>query len=90
MRSSVDPHKTSMTVKYALIGIIPYVMQASDMVCEFGYTCMNFSDSFLNQMVDAITLSIFGGLTVISATGAIYGLMRKVVNTWNGTNKALQ
>lgn len=89
LKSSADSQKTSATVKYALLGLIPLLMQATDIVCRYGYECVALDASLLEQIVDTVALFIFLSLSALSALGILFGLFRKVYLTAIGENEAV-
>lgn len=90
IKSSADPKATSMTVRFALLGAIPYLMQALGLVCQFGYTCIDVDPTLLEAIVDGIANLIYSLLAMISIAGATYGLARKLYRTIKGENLALK
>jgi hypothetical protein len=90
VRSSADPQAISSTIKYALLGAIPFLMQALDIVCQFGYQCVAFDPSLLEVFFDAIASGIFYLLTLVSVAGTTWAAGRKIYRTATGQNKALQ
>lgn len=88
-KSSADPSQTSLTVKFALLGIIPYAMQALSLVCEFGSQCYSIDPTLLETIASAIAEAVFYFLTLVSIGGALYGLGRKLYRTFRGENLAL-
>lgn len=89
LKSSADPTKTSATIKFALLGIIPFIMQAWGIVCEFGYECTLVDTTLLEAVFNLISQTVFFSLSLISIIGTIWALFRKVSRTVGGTNKAL-
>jgi hypothetical protein len=90
VRSSADPRAVSLTVKMTLLGLIPYLMQATDLVCQYGHSCMLIDASLLETFVETITASVFYTLTLISTLGVIYGLGRKIWRTVIGETETLK
>jgi len=88
LRSSANPNATSASIKFALIGVIPYLMQAFDLACDFGYQCYNVDPTLLNTMVEALANGAFYLLSLISIVGTIWGLTRKLYLTMIGENQA--
>lgn len=89
MRSSADPQQTSATIKFALLGIIPYLMQALDMACSFGSQCYDLDPSLFETIVDALANGIFYLLSLISVIGTLWAAGRKLYRTVTGQNRAL-
>jgi len=90
IKSSADPRATSLTVKAALLGLIPFIMQALDIACDFGSQCYSLQPTLLETIVTAITDGTFYLLSLISIVGVIYGLVRKVYRTIMGENEVLK
>lgn len=90
IKSSADPKATSATVKFALLGLIPYAMQAADLVCQFGYQCVDIDPTLLETTVDALASGTFYLLSLISVIGVLWGLGRKLYRTVTGQNRAIQ
>lgn len=88
--SSADPRKASLTVRALTLGLIPYAMQATGIVCELGYTCVDLTPTLADQIVAWITSSVFYVTLAISTVGAAFGLYRKLDLTIKGQNKAIQ
>jgi hypothetical protein len=89
VRSSADPRKTSLFVKSSLLGMVPLFMYATGIVCQLGYTCVDLTDNQLERLIDGIQELVFITLSIISFVGAAFGLIRKIVLTLAGENKAL-
>jgi len=89
LKSSADPKRTSLTIKMALLGIIPYAMQAFGWVCEIGQTCLDIDQNLLERLVSGISETVFLLLSLVSVIGIVYGLFRKILTTMEGDNKAL-
>lgn len=89
-KSSNDPRATSATIKFALVGIIPYLMQATDIVCQFGYQCVTLNPSLVELFFDSVSETIFYSLTLVAVLGSAYGFLRKIIRTAMGVNKAIQ
>ena len=87
--SSADPRRTSLTVKAALLGLIPYTMQALDIVCQWGHTCTTIDQSLLAAIVETIANGVFYVLSLAAAFGVLVGLVRKADLTIKGQNRAL-
>lgn len=87
--SSADPQKTSASLKFALLGAIPYIMHATGMVCELGYTCTTIDPNILEQIATVTADLIFSLLTLISLVGTAFGLVRKLYRTATGQNRAI-
>lgn len=89
VKSSADPRATSISIKFALLAVIPYLMQALELVCQFGYQCYNVDPPLLETIVDALSNGIFYSLGLISFFGTIGGLLRKVKRSIQGNNLSL-
>jgi len=89
-KSSADPKATSASIKFALLAVIPYIMQALSIACDFGQQCYDVDPSLLETGFDAIANGIFYSLSLVSVVGTIHGLVRKFIRTATGNNLALQ
>jgi len=90
LKSSADPKATSATVKFALLGAIPYLMQALDLVCQFGQQCYSLDPSLLETIVDALANGVFYTLSLVAVAGTIWGAGRKLYRTITGKNLAIK
>lgn len=82
--SSADPNDLALTVKGALIAIIPEVLIAANL---FHF---NVTNADLAALANAIFIAIQAGLTLIGATLAIVGLIRKMYLTVTGRNQFVE
>lgn len=82
--SSADANKTSLTVKGFLVGIIPAAM------ILLHIANINVGQEQLTGFIDAFSVVIQDALTLISAVMFLWGLIRKLSRTVDGTNAALQ
>ena len=89
LKSSADPKAVSLSVKFALVGIIPYLMQAVNLVCEVGFQCYDLDTNLLMIAIDAIMNGVFYSLSLVSIIGTLYGLARKAYRTVTGNNLTL-
>lgn len=89
IKSSADPKKTSLTVKAALLAIVPFIMQAVGLVCAFGLTCTNFDASLLENFFTLIAELVYHTLMIGSVAGVLWGAMRKLWKTVRRTNPVL-
>lgn len=89
-KSSADATRTSATVKFALLGIIPYIMHATDIVCRLGYECVSLDTSLLEAVATGVAEAVFLGLSLLSVIGTVVGLFRKIYLTVVGENQTLQ
>lgn len=89
-KSSTDPKATSATVKFGLLGTIPYIMQALGLVCQFGYQCVDVDPSLLETIVDAVANGVFYTLALVSVFGSLWGAGRKLYRTFTGQNLAIK
>lgn len=88
--SSADPRKASLTVRAFTLGLIPYAMQATGLVCQLGYTCIDITPTLADQIVNWATNGVFYVTLIISLVGTTFGLFRKFDLTIKGQNKAIQ
>ena len=97
VRSSADPRRTSLTFKSAALGSLTIIsgnlIQALDVVCQFGYRCYYFDPSLvdhLRMMIDQIAEGIYYALLLVAIVGSLIGATRKLYRTIVGTNLTLQ
>lgn len=88
-RSSADPTKASMTVKYALLGIVPYIIQITTAACGFGLVCLGVDADGFNAIVDVIADIVFWSFSIISGIGTLIGFVRKVYRSITGRNEVM-
>lgn len=85
--SSENPDKASLTVKYALLAIVPMVIKVAAVACGVGIACLSFiNQQWLETLIASIVAIVFFGTSLIAAIGTAYGLVRKVGNTITGSN----
>lgn len=96
VKSSADPKATSLFVRGVMLGTITTVtaqlIQALDIVCQFGYKCYYFDPSLIDTLrmtADTVTEVIYYGLMTIAGIMTFYGYVRKMVRTFTGTNPVL-
>lgn len=89
VKSSADPKATSLSIKFALLGAIPYAMQALDLVCQFGHQCYDIDPSLFTTIIDALASGVFYTLSLVSVIGTLWGLGRKLYRTFTGRNEAI-
>ena len=87
--SSSNPEKVSGTVKYALLGVVPVVIQALGLACGFQILCVDVAPSALEAVALAVANFVYFGLSAIAAIGFVLSFGRKVYRTAAGTNKAM-
>lgn len=87
--SSDDASRWSLTVKASLLGAIPFVMQGIGITCGLNLVCPTVSSDLLTEVALSLSNLVYLGLSVVAAIGAFYGLVRKVMNTMNGTHAGL-
>lgn len=90
LHSSADPRKMSLTVKMALLSVVPWVMQTLGFACALGTVCVAFDQSMLEVVAADIAQVVYYVLTAVSMLGFAYGAVRKIWRTLTGQNKALQ
>lgn len=88
--SSADPRNVSLTVKMALLAIVPWLMQAIGLACAFDTICIELDQSAIEAVAADVAQVVYAGLTIVSSVGLIYGLVRKVWLTLAGENRALE
>lgn len=87
--SSDDASRWSLTVKASLLGAIPFVMQGIGITCGLNLVCPNVSSDVLTEVALSLSNLVYLGLSLVAGIGAFYGLVRKVMNTLNGTHAGL-
>lgn len=90
VKSSADPTKTSASIKFALLGVVPYIIHLLTLACGFGLVCLGVDTEWLNQFVEVLSQLVFWILSIISAIGFLYGSTRKVYLTAKGQNPVLK
>lgn len=90
VKSSADPKAVSASVKYALVGIVPMIMQALNLVCGLGVQCYDLDSNLFMVGIDAIANGVFYGLSFVAVIGTFYGVARKLYRTVTGNNLALR
>lgn len=86
--SSEDASKWSLTVKMALLGLVPYAMQAFGITCGLNLVCPQIDANELTLIATSLSNIVYLTLSLIAAIGTAFGLVRKVTNTFEGTNAA--
>ena len=86
--SSVDPDKTSLSVKSFGLGLIPIAIKLISVACLIGY-CLAVQSAELEQLVNSVSNIVFWSLSVVASIGFIVGFGRKVFTTVAGTNAVL-
>lgn len=86
--SSADATKISLTVKMALLGVIPFVMQAIGITCGLHALCPAVSADQLSEIALSLSNTVFLALTLIASIGTAVGLIRKVILSLQGQNAA--
>ena len=89
IKSSANPKATSATVLFALVGIIPYIMQAIGLACQFGSQCYDLDPNILELIATSIADGVYYSLYLVSILGTLWGLCRKLYRTFAGTNLVL-
>jgi hypothetical protein len=88
--SSADADKVSLSVKMALLGLIPYAMQAIGIVCGLDVYCVDVDQGTLTELAEGVGNLVFYALSVVSALGTVYGVLRKLWRSVTGTHRAFQ
>jgi hypothetical protein len=71
--SSADPNEVSLTVKGALVAVVPTLMAVA------GFAHINLGDgSLLTSLVDGLAQVIQVALTLVATAMAVWGTVRKV------------
>ena len=87
--SSNDASKWSLMVKAMLLGAIPFVMQGIGITCGLNLVCPSVNADILTETASALANLVYLGLSLVAGIGAFYGLVRKLMNTLNGTHAGL-
>ena len=85
--SSADPKKTSLTIKMALVAVIPMITKIIPILCAMGVVCLQVNDTDLKMLFDIVGDIVYALLWLVALVGSLYGLQRKIVRTIKGTNK---
>lgn len=88
--SSKDPRKISLSVKAALVAIIPFFMHAVTVSCGFGLVCLGVDSTHLQEVAEVTSDIIFWVFSIVSAIGFVYGFIRKLWLTAKSENKVLE
>lgn len=81
--SSKNPGEVGLTTKAVLLAIIPVVSMA------LGLAHIDVGADVLTSVVDTIIGLVQGVLAVVSAIGVVWGLVRKLWATFNGTHATM-
>lgn len=87
--SSADPEKISATLKFALLGAIPVIMQAIGLACGFNVLCLDTNAGELEQVGSAVANVVYFAVSAVAAGGTVLAFLRKVVRTARGTNAGM-
>lgn len=79
LTSSADPQRTSMFVKASLFSLVPITMQALSFTCGLHLVCTDVTGDELKTVAETFANLVFFVTSAVSAFGAFYGLMRKLV-----------
>ncbi len=88
--SSKDPKEWSASFKFALLGLVPVVLHAVSVACNFGLYCIGVDAASLNELVNVLSMIVFYSLSLISAIGFLVTFSQKLIRTAEGKNKALK
>lgn len=81
-RSSSDPEKMSLTVKGALIGILPFAISLAGAVCMLSQFCVDTAQ--FEPLINAIVGWTKAALELVAYTVIIVGIVRKIyLGRWN-------
>lgn len=83
VKSSVNAQRISLTVKGILIGIIPVVMTIAHLAN------IKVESADLTTLIDAMANLIIVLGSLVSIIAMIWGVIRKIFTTFNGTNAVL-
>ena len=87
--SSADPEKVSATLKFALLGAIPVIMQAIGLACGFNVLCIDTTSGELETVFSAAANVVYLCVSAVAALGTIWAFLRKVTRTVKGTNAGM-
>lgn len=87
--SSANPSKFSLSVRMALLGVVPYILSIVTAACGFGLVCLGVEAEGLNQVVGVIENLVFWGLSIIAGVGFLIGFVRKLWLSISGENKVI-
>jgi uncharacterized membrane protein len=74
IQSSQDPTKVSLTVRGALLGLVPMFLFVSQ---HFGF--QGVDETLLVEVIELITNIVSAALAIISTVVMLWGLVRKVI-----------
>ncbi|MEQ9135768.1 MAG: hypothetical protein RLO51_11205 [Thalassobaculum sp.] len=80
----------SLTVKMALLSLVPWAMQAIGIVCALDTICIDLDETALEAIAADVGQFAYYILTLVSTVGLLYGLGRKVWLTLKGENRAME
>lgn len=86
--SSADAGKWSLTVKMALLGAVPAVMQGIGLACGFHVVCVAVNADQLTTIALSVANLVYLGLSAVASIGVLYGVIRKISLTATGNNAA--
>jgi len=72
LTSSVNPEQLGLTVKAALVAIVPVVLVIT------GLTHINLGQQELTEIIDGIVSLVVTGTALLSAVMGFIGVMRKI------------
>lgn len=76
--SSANPENTSATLKGILTIGAGKLLSILAALCGFGLLCMGIDASWLQSAIEVVQQVALGGLYLVGASVAAYGLYRKV------------
>ena len=79
--SSKDPRKVSLTVRAALLAIVPTVISAASAACGFGLVCIGVDATGLNQAAETFAAIVEAVLLIVAGVLFLWGFLRKIVLT---------
>lgn len=84
VKSSADSSRIALSVKGFLLLLLPFVISLS------GLTSLNIpNQETLASIIDMIATAIQVVFTIIGSIAAFYGIVRKILTTWQNTNQVL-
>ncbi len=77
--SSANPQKLSLTVRGALLALVPTFLGIVSAACGFGVVCLGVDEQGLNQLVEGFVALVQAFFALIAAGVFLWGLIRKIV-----------
>lgn len=86
--SSANPERVSLTVRAALIALIPFAMKLTLVGCTLG-VCVTTSEGELAAIANVLSNIAFWSLSLYAGIAFLVGVVRKFYTTIAGTNQVI-